>query len=1144
MKYPKLIATLLLACGLGMAASAYAVRPQIGIVGIPIDSNMDGYVDDLSIDGSGGEHLAFYITNMDSVVTLSPNTQPTSLLVLVGGNECINPVVDWSNQANYGPYQVGESVVCTLPVGAPDTWVDLQLFINGEQDEDSFQNASQSFAYLARLSIYEYGVSVDDDGDGQTDWLDPMGSAGGGQQFVLTTGCCGAQFENYVHNQLNTQPTQLKLLIGGKECTNPQLDWSANAYGGYGHTMTCITPPGIPGDYNHIQLFINGVQDEDSFDNPGSYSFGYFERPNFNEYGIPVDHDGDGLAEGLEPIGSPSGGELFVLSAQCCDDYFEQYVSFVFNAQPSQLKVLIDGKECTNPQLDWSADAYGGAGNTITCLTPAGTPGDADNHVQLFINGVQDLESFSNPNSYYFSYLERPEIVNVGIGIDYDSDGLIDGTEYTISPAGGETLLLEGINSFSEYVHWQDNAQPTQLQIFVGGKECTNAKIDWSTNAYFGSGNGITCITPSATPGDSAAIQLFINGVQDTASLNNGSMMVDYLLRPAIDYIGYPVDYEGDGSIDYLDDRISAGGGQTLVLESYSLYEYIYGVDNAQPKQLKVLINGKECTNPQISWDWVQGYYGDRLTCISPSGSVGNIATVELFINGVQDEQSYNGTPYDYLYYFNRPYINDAGVAVDLEPDGVIDYLDPAGSAAGGDRFVLVSSNVADYVYNTGAQPAQLQVLIGGNYCTDARIDYADDAYGGSGYSITCITPAGIPNTLVPLQLIVNGVSDAMEMSFEYWPRPEVNNIERHVVDKNTGIEVFDYLLEGSPAGGTKLVIQSIYSFHNNPEIASNWQVHIGSTPCNNLIYDGIQQTITCFTPAGSAGGLVPIKVWQDGVAATQNEGGYYFQYRDWPGIFNLDPDHGFAGGGTTLTLHADHLGDEYSNISVTVGNNACLNPAVVSGVSVECVLPRGVPGTSVPVLLTVDGATTSVMTAPMFIYDEAPLLDLLTPNYGPVSGGNLLVIQGQFFGNFVAGYSVSAPVVMVGNKLCATPFFMDETHLACVIPSASIGGPVDVKVYIDGVPSSNTLPYTYSLDSDSDGVLDNVDNCPLSFNPDQLDTDSDGLGDACDGDDDNDGIPDIADEDPLDPNNTNEIPLPLNGIFKGSLMESGSLAQ
>ena len=38
-----------------------------------------------------------------------------------------------------------------------------------------------------------------------------------------------------------------------------------------------------------------------------------------------------------------------------------------------------------------------------------------------------------------------------------------------------------------------------------------------------------------------------------------------------------------------------------------------------------------------------------------------------------------------------------------------------------------------------------------------------------------------------------------------------------------------------------------------------------------------------------------------------------------------------------------------------------------------------------------------------------------------------------------------------------------------------------------------------YALDADLDELEDEIDNCPLVYNPDQADTDADGTGDACD---------------------------------------------
>ena len=75
------------------------------------------------------------------------------------------------------------------------------------------------------------------------------------------------------------------------------------------------------------------------------------------------------------------------------------------------------------------------------------------------------------------------------------------------------------------------------------------------------------------------------------------------------------------------------------------------------------------------------------------------------------------------------------------------------------------------------------------------------------------------------------------------------------------------------------------------------------------------------------------------------------------------------------------------------------------------------------------------------------------------------------------------------------------------------------------GANSSKKVQITILVDTDADGIADNVDNCPLIANPGQEDTNNNGIGDACEevvclsGDTDNDGICDEVDNCPLTAN-------------------------
>jgi Bacterial TSP3 repeat/Thrombospondin type 3 repeat len=103
-----------------------------------------------------------------------------------------------------------------------------------------------------------------------------------------------------------------------------------------------------------------------------------------------------------------------------------------------------------------------------------------------------------------------------------------------------------------------------------------------------------------------------------------------------------------------------------------------------------------------------------------------------------------------------------------------------------------------------------------------------------------------------------------------------------------------------------------------------------------------------------------------------------------------------------------------------------------------------------------------------------------------------------------IFGSSSPAGALVIANPTHANTYPWDDGLL-------SYGGSQVVFV------SDNVVIGT---DTDTDGWANTVDNCPTMPNPDQLNTDGDTLGNACDSDDDNDGFSDAvevsASTDPL----------------------------
>jgi len=134
----------------------------------------------------------------------------------------------------------------------------------------------------------------------------------------------------------------------------------------------------------------------------------------------------------------------------------------------------------------------------------------------------------------------------------------------------------------------------------------------------------------------------------------------------------------------------------------------------------------------------------------------------------------------------------------------------------------------------------------------------------------------------------------------------------------------------------------------------------------------------------------------------------------------------------------------------------------------------------------------------------------------------------GTYAGNTVTSVSVSGNNVWLG-----TPYQNDIN-----------GNLVDANGSAFAYQLSDELLNLVRDDLDSDGVSEADDNCPVNYNPTQSNFDGDLLGDACDLDDDNDGVDDVLDAFPYDaarhePDAVPAVPAPASPADEGNRLET-----
>jgi subtilisin family serine protease len=125
-------------------------------------------------------------------------------------------------------------------------------------------------------------------------------------------------------------------------------------------------------------------------------------------------------------------------------------------------------------------------------------------------------------------------------------------------------------------------------------------------------------------------------------------------------------------------------------------------------------------------------------------------------------------------------------------------------------------------------------------------------------------------------------------------------------------------------------------------------------------------------------------------------------------------------------------------------------------------------------------------------------------------SGG----FSSPFFGTSAAAPHVAGVAALIKSAFPA----LTTGQVRDAMTNSAVDILVEGPDTISGFGRVDALSAVQTLDADIDLVLNANDNCEFVSNTEQLNFDGDSAGDACDPDDDNDGVPDTEDALPLDP--------------------------
>ena len=649
-------------------------------------------------------------------------------------------------------------------------------------------------------------------------------------------------------------------------------------------------------------------------------------------------------------------------------------------------KVRIKGRDCLdinfiNP-------------STIACRTPGGSLGFADISV---IN--PNLEG--NSAIGLFSYRNPPAINFVRDKLDLNNSG---------PDTGGTRVRVSGSSfSRSSVVRIGSDVCTDLLYINPGELECTtppgpigfvNASVRNPENTngsltsawvYLASPK-ITSISPNGGLPSGGGIPVVISGsfLENGATIKFGQASCrsySYINSPSSITCSFVP--SGNGTVDVT--VTNTNGTATTITDGYT-YRNPPGLLSVFPAggtplggTLVTITGSGFVDGASVFFDNntactnVNVINSTKLTCVAGAHSLGAV-NVKVFN---PDEQVF--TLNNAYTYRNPPVITSFKNIFSQQANG---------STAGGNTLNIEGA---------GFLPG-VKILLGDNECRVTSF---------STTLLSCITPAGEAGS-TSAKVINSDLQEAeFTPGFLYIETPRVFDIFPRV---------------GALAGGTKVTITGD---NFDPGVS----VKIGGVDCAVETYPPpTTKKLVCITGANSAGFAVVVIQNSDRQEVRLTD--LNFLYRDKPIINSVSPSEGPIQGGNVLSL----LGVNFSSSSrIWIGEKECVNPAFnLINQSLTCTVPYNaiVGPKDVEVINTDDNQKGVSIGA--YNYRTGPVITNITPNAGPLIGGNIITLSG-------VGLRLGSKV-FIDNTPCTVLTNPNDNSLTCQTPQKSQGS-YDVKI-------------------------------------------------------------------------------------------------